>query len=188
MELEIKKNTIIAILSALLLGAVFYIALLLKMPPDCPEVVEKAYPEGAYLDPVFSDIKLNLLVSETKDLVDERDSLKEANILLKKKVVFYHEYYRVNQPVGMTVAPNDWELPGSWISDYDTTIWQNCGDTLRFFRNSDDMMYFNQFSNDSLTPIVRHHPLQDGDRWMENGDVMIYSDSTIINLSNLRSF
>lgn len=125
MQFEIQKNTIIAILSALLIGAIFYIALLLKMPPDCPEVIEKTYPyiipESGniyYSDPISSDKKLDQLVNETKELVYERDSLKEANTLLKKKVVFYHEFYRVNQPVGMTVAPDSGEVRTRGLQEY----------------------------------------------------------------------
>lgn len=124
MQFEIQKNTIIAILSALLLGAIFYIALLLKMPPDCPElIIEEADPGSNsgniyYSDPISSDKKLDQLVNETKELVDERDSLKEANILLKKKVVFYHEFYRVNQPVGMTVAPDSGEVRTRGLQEY----------------------------------------------------------------------
>lgn len=162
MQFEIQKNTIIAILSALLIGAMVYIAFLLKMPPDCPElIIEEADPGSDsgniyYSDPISSDKKLDQLVNETKELVDERDSLKEANILLKKKVVFYHEFYRVNQPVGITVAGNSWEDPGSWTSEpieFDTIsylIYFLESDTLqgRIYSISNRLSYYE--SPDSL--------------------------------------
>ena len=99
-EFQISKNLIILLLSSLLFGSVFYIVSD-KIERNVKEKTmqnENISPRVTYT-PAENDFKeentmlLKLLSQSEKEKTD-----------LKRKVDYYFEFYRVNQPVGITVA------------------------------------------------------------------------------------
>ena len=144
---EISKNKIITYLLAFIWAVIFIVALVAIPRVIKWENAQKASKTEnadtiATVGYIKSDSNLILYDGITR-IQAENDMLARENSRLKKKVNYYFEYYRKNQPVGITVAPDTipypyWDKPyklvpldSSWIHS-DSIMFEMDGDTFYF--------------------------------------------------------
>lgn len=138
---EISKNKIITYLLAFICVIIFIVALVSiprvirsendqkasKKENNGIGCIDMGSPGITFYDsiPPPNYYKVLTSISEgIETLQSENEMLVRENSLLKKKVNYYFEYYRKNQPVGMEVAKDTVPLDSSW-AHCDSIMFEN---------------------------------------------------------------
>jgi hypothetical protein len=139
---NISKNSIItALIGGILVGVTVTIISVVGRSGNEEKVVKTGDYDSLVVstyDRVYEVVKkgIETLQSDNEQLVREKDSVQRQNSQLKKKVDYYYEYYRRNQPVGMEVAEDTAlyikPISGVFYYDYPDSLIAFGDDTMKF--------------------------------------------------------